>query len=184
MKTLYAATVLAIGLVISPLATTSVLAHDSMQSSPDSEKAPYDAQFLDTMVKHHQEALDMSQMALDKAQSAEVKSLAQRIIDDQKKEIDELKTMRERVDTSAPEAINMKLPGMIPMNMKKLKSASGKNFDHMFLDMMLTHHKGALKMSRAELKQGNSFEAQSKAQTIIDKQTKEIAEMKQMRANL
>lgn len=184
MKRLFASTALAIALVIAPLATTSVLAHDSMQSSPDAQKAPYDVQFLDTMLKHHQEALDMSQMALGNAQSAEVKSLAQRIIDDQEKESNELKKMRKRVDADASEAVNMKLPGMMFMDMQKLESATGKNFDHMFLDMMVKHHKGAIEMAQAELKQGNNSEAKAKAQVIIDKQTKEIAQMKPIREGL
>lgn len=184
MKRLFASTTLAIALVISPFATTSVLAHDSMQGSPRAEKAPYDVQFLDTMVMHHQEALDMSQMALDKAQNAKVKSLAQRIIDDQKEEINELKKMRKRVDADASKAVNRKLPGMMPMDMQKLESATGNNFDRMFLDMMLKHHKGAIEMSQAELEQGNNSEAKAKAKIILDKQTKEIAEMKQLREGL
>lgn len=151
-----------------------------MQSSPHAAKAPYDIQYLDTMAEHHREGIKMFQMAVDKAQSQELRDKAQMMIDAQKKEIPELKAMRDEIKPNAPEAINMKMPGMMMMDMSKLESSSGKDFDHHFIDMTIKHHQGALDMSRDALKHAKSQQVKKQAQMIIDMQTKEITEMKTM----
>ncbi len=78
------------------------------------------------------------------------------MIDDQEAEIRVLKSMREDVDADAPAAVNRKLPGMTMMDMGKLESASGEEFDRRFIDMTLTHHQGAVEMSKSELKSGKN----------------------------
>ena len=99
---------------------------------------------------------------------------------DQQKEIPELKAMRDNIQADAPEAISMELPGMMPMDMAKLETASAKDFDHKFLNMTIKHHQSAVDMSNHALKRAKSQQVIDKAQKIIDKQSKEVAEMKQM----
>jgi uncharacterized protein (DUF305 family) len=128
----------------------------------------------------------MMEMAADKAQSQDIKQMAQRMLDDQQKEIGELKSIREHVKADAPEAINMKLPGMMPMEkeMAKLEATSGAEFDRLFLKTMTSHHQGAVKMSDAALKQAKHAEVKAKAQEIHDKQKREITEMQTMLKNV
>lgn len=176
MKQFSAAFMLTLALLVSPLA----YAHD------ESGNAPYDVQFLDTMSQHHRDGIKMMDMALDKAQSQQIKDKAQMMRDDQQKEIPELKSMRDQIESNAPEAVNRQLPGMMSKEkmekeMQKLESLSGSTFDHTFLDNVIKHHQGAIDMSKAELKSGKSQDVKDKAQEIIDKQTKEAAELKQMR---
>ncbi len=185
MRNLLVVSSLAFSLAFSQLA----LAHDdakvdaAMQNSPGAAKAPYDVQFLDTMAAHHGEAIRMSRLAVDKARSDSLRAKAQQMIDDQEAEIRVLKSMREDVDAEAPSAVNRKLPGMAMMDMSKLESASGEEFDRRFFDMTITHHQGAVEMSKSELKSGKNQSVKDKAQEIIDKQVEEIAELKQMRAS-
>lgn len=134
------------------------------------------------MSKHHSDAINMSKMALDKSEDQQIKNMAQRMINDQEKEITELQNMHKQIQADAPEAVNMKLPGMKPMNMEKLKKASGMDFDHEFLRMTIKHHKNGVEMAQDALKKANNQEVKDKAQQIIDKQNKEIAEMEQMLA--
>jgi uncharacterized protein (DUF305 family) len=184
MKKLLGSSAIVLTLAISPLASTAVLAHDEetkmMQSSPDAANAPYDIQFLDTMAEHHREGIEMFKIGAEKAQSQELRAKAQKMVNDQQKEVPELKTMRDNIQADAPEAINMDLPGMTPMDMGKLETASGKDFDHKFLNMTIKHHQGAVDMSGAALKRAKSQQVKDQAQKIIDKQSKEVAEMKQM----
>lgn len=187
MKHAIAVSLLTLSLSASLLAMPAWAMHDNnmaMQSSPKAAKAPYDIQFLDTMAEHHREGIKMFQMAVDKAQSQELRDKAQMMIDAQKKEIPELKSMRDSIKPNAPEAINMKMPGMMMMDMSKLESATGKDFDRQFIDMTIKHHQGALAMSKAELKSGKNQQVKDKAQEIIDMQGKEIAEMKRMKKSL
>lgn len=177
------ASALVIALTLSPIAAFPVLAQtgmEMMKSSPNAAKAPYDIQFLDTMAEHHREGIKMFKMGAEKAQSQELRDKSQKMVDDQEKEISELKAMREEIKPNAPEAINMKMPGMMAMDMGKLKSASEKDFDHHFLNMTIKHHQGAVDMSRDALKHAKSQQVKDQAQMIIDMQTKEIADMQRM----
>lgn len=185
MKNLLTTSALVLTLALSPAAFAREEGNSQkmmMQSSPDAAKAPFDIQYLDGMSQHHRDGIKMMEMAVDKAQSQEIKSMARRMMDDQKKEIEELKSIREHVKADAPEAINMKMPGMMSMDkeMAKLESSSGSDFDQHFLKTMTSHHQGAVKMSDAALKQAKHAEVKAKAQEIHDKQKKEIVDMKQM----
>ncbi len=63
-------TLLALSLGFSPFVTDVAVAQmqmEMMKSSPHVKNAPYDLQFIDTMISHHEGAVKMAQMALDKA---------------------------------------------------------------------------------------------------------------------
>ncbi len=152
--------------------------------SPEAARAPYDIQFLDTMAQHHRDGIKMSQMAVAKAQSEEVRRKAQRMVDDQRKEIPELESMRDGVMPDAPEAINTDMPGMMPMDMGKLERSSGSDFDRPFVDMTIEHHRGAIAMARSELRSGRSPRVEDKAREIIDKQGEEMAELERLRRSM
>lgn len=180
----YGAALVAVALIAGLSAPPLALAHVSgpeAANSPRAAAAPYDVQFLDTMAQHHRDGIEMFQMAADKAQKAEVRKIAERMIREQQQEIPELNRLREQIGPSLPQAINMKLPGMKPMDMTKLEQASGRSFDHSFLDMTIAHHRGALAMAGAAVKRAGSSDVREKAQAIIDKQSAEIGELQKLR---
>ena len=158
--------------------------HSSMQSSPNAASQPYDLQFLDTMVDHHQGAVDMAKMALTKSRNEELKKFAQKIIDDQNREIAQMKEWREKRYAGKPAAMNMEMPGMADSmkmmmgdGMKKLEAAAGRNFDLMFLDMMTPHHAGAVVMAKEALTKAEHPEIKTMANQIIKSQEAEIKQM-------
>ena len=59
-----------------------------------------------------------------------------------------------------------------------LRRATGAAFDRMWLRGMLRHHQGAVAMARTELEVGVNPQARKLAQSIIDSQSAEIAELK------
>jgi len=61
---------------------------DHMKKMKTMEGADFDGMFLDMMIPHHQGAVTMAKDALNKAEHAEIKTLAQQIIDAQQKEIE------------------------------------------------------------------------------------------------
>ena len=65
-------------------------------------------------------------------------------------------------------------------NCNELSSKSGKDFDEEFLKMTIKHHEGAIKMSEDALNKAQNKDVRNKAKMTIDKQTKEIAELKKM----
>jgi len=105
-------------------------------ASQSAKAAPFDQQFIDSMVPHHQSALMMAQMALTKAPHAEVKALARNILRDQQKEIAQLKAWRRawfgsaNVPMDMSGSTNMKMPGM------KMDGMSGMDHGSMSHDSM------------------------------------------------
>jgi len=160
--------------------------HSMMQSSPNAASAPYDLQFLDTMSRHHQAAIEMARPAETKAQHAEVKELARNIIRDQEREISQMKGWREQWFKDQPQAMNMAMPGMMDsmkgMDMTRLNAVTGNAFDLMFIDMMTPHHQGAVAMAREALTRAEHPEVKKLAQQIIDAQENEIAQMNKWKA--
>ena len=160
--------------------------HANMQSSPNAASQPYDLQFLDTMIAHHQGAVDMAKPALDKAQHQELKTMAKNIVADQEREIAEMKRYREQWFAGKPQAINMEMTGMRDsmkgMDMKKLNAQTGNDFDVMFLEQMTPHHLGAVVMAKEALQKSEHREIKTLANQIIKSQEAEIKQMNDWRA--
>jgi uncharacterized protein (DUF305 family) len=69
---------------------------------------------------------------------------------------------------------------MTGAQMRQLKAATGKDFDRMFLQLMIIHHQGALSMAETEETDGSNPPAIALAKAIRSTQTDEIAEMSRM----
>lgn len=157
-----------------------------MKSDPNAASRPYDLQFIDSMSAHHKSATDMAEMALTNSENPELKKFAQKIIDDQKKEIAQMKGWREKWFAGQPASMNMELPGMMDsmknMNMSEMQAAKGKDFDVMFLDAMTAHHSGAVTMAKAALTKAEKPEIKTLANQIIKAQEAEIKQMQQWKS--
>ena len=57
-------------------------------------KEPFDKAFIDTMIPHHQSAIEMAQVALEKSDNPKIKELAKNIISAQQREIEQMKQWR------------------------------------------------------------------------------------------
>ena len=154
-----------------------------------------DISFARDMVPHHQQAVEMSDLAATRAGDPAVKALAVRIKQAQDPEI---RTMQgwlsdwgAATSGSAGSAHGGHTGGhaggagmMSDADMTSLRSASGAEFDRMFLRMMIDHHKGAIDMAKAEQANGKHQPAKDLARTIEETQAKEIAEMEQLQARV
>ncbi|MEU3200205.1 MULTISPECIES: DUF305 domain-containing protein [unclassified Streptomyces] len=152
-----------------------------------------DVDFAQGMIPHHQQAVQMAQMAQSRASSAEVKDLASRIKKAQAPEIETmsgwLKAWGEDVPSSMPgmdhgghgDDGSSDMPGMMGTeDMDQLMEASGHDFDTMFLTMMIEHHEGAVDMAATEKDKGRRGPAKTLADDIITAQTVEIEEMNEL----
>jgi uncharacterized protein (DUF305 family) len=158
----------------------------SMMSSKDASKAPYDLQFLDTMAMHHQSAVDMAKLVDDRAEQPELKAMAKKMISDQQGEISQMKAWRDQWYAGKSAAMNMKMPGMMGsmkgMSMAKLAASKGKEFDSMFLSMMIKHHAGAVKMAKSAETKAQHSEVKDMSKKMVSAQEDEIAQMKKWKA--
>lgn len=162
----------------------SQMQHGEVKSDAGAASQPYDLQFIDTMTHHHEGAVQMSKMILGKTQNEELERFAQKIIDDQQKEIAQMKEWREKWFAGKAPAKNMEMPGMMDSmkmmsgdHMKMMESMTGKDFDLHFLDMMTPHHEGAVTMAKDALQKAEHAEIKTLANNIIKAQDAEIKKM-------
>src|SRR6186997_3230945 len=158
--------------------------HAAMVSSPGAAEAPYDLQFIDTMIAHHQGAIDMAKLAEGRAEDDDLKQLTTEIIEDQGEEIAKMTEWRNAWFPDKPKpAINMELPGMSHgmsgMDLAKLASLNGTEFDKEFVNQMIPHHEGAIEMARDLANRSQRTELKELGGAIVTDQQAEIEDMKE-----
>lgn len=158
-----------------------------------------DVMFAQMMIPHHEQALDMSLIALERSTNDEVRDLAQRIYEGQGPEIEQMETWSG--DGAAMGGMSHEMPDgtMMPNDMMggdmmdsstmagmalqeqlaELVSLDSPDFDILFLELMIEHHKGALAMVQMIDNSTNS-EARALAEEISSTQNAEIDEMTEL----
>jgi uncharacterized protein (DUF305 family) len=123
-----------------------------------------DIKFMQGMIMHHAQAVEMTELLRTRSQNTEVQALGKRISISQ---TDEMRFMKQwltdrglplsgsmdmaGMDMAGMDHMDMgpmpMMPGMLtPEQMKALAAATGPAFDHLFLTGMIQHHTGALTM--------------------------------------
>jgi uncharacterized protein (DUF305 family) len=139
-----------------------------------------DIDFAAGMIPHHQQAMDMAELAADRAHHPQVRELADRIMAAQGPEIRQLEGWLGDWDAGhgAGHGMGEGRHGMMSdADMSALRDATGAEFDRMFLEMMIEHHKGALTMAQRHQQQGAHHGARGMSQAITETQQQEIDEM-------
>jgi len=122
-------------------------------------RSPADVEFMQGMILHHAQAVEMTAMISSHTQNKDLRSLGARISSSQLDEIKFMKRWLAARGESVPKAMT-KMPGMdmpdetmplmpgmlTPQQMEALQKAKGSEFDHLFLVGMIQHHNGALTM--------------------------------------
>lgn len=151
-----------------------------------------DVMFAQQMIPHHQQAIQMAQMAPSHAQSPKVRQLAARIGAAQAQEIKTMTSWLHAWGKPVPSGMPgmmSPMPGMMgspspgivsQQEMSQLMAAHGAQFDRLFLQMMIRHHEGAVEMAKTEQARGLNPAAKKLAHQIETSQTAEIAQMQQM----
>ncbi|WP_404953137.1 DUF305 domain-containing protein [Streptomyces sp. 147326] len=145
-----------------------------------------DVAFAKGMIPHHRQAIEMAGLAPSRAQSAEVKKLAEDIRKAQDPEIKTLSGWLTSWGEQVPAEGEMDhsahgMAGMMsPQEMEKLKNSSGAAFDTAFMELMIKHHEGAVEMAKAEKAQGVFPDAKTMADAIVTAQSAEIEQMNKL----
>lgn len=143
-----------------------------------------DTAFVSEMVPHHEGAIRMARLAQEKADHPEIVALADAIIASQSTEIDQMNRMRQRLPHGDQHQATMGMDdSMMGMDMDMGALENAKPFDREFIDEMIPHHQGAIRMARMELSDGNDQEVKDLADAIIAAQSAEIEQMNQWRSD-
>lgn len=149
-----------------------------------------DVTFATQMIPHHQQAVQMANMAGYTATTPEVKKLATAIKAAQDPEIKTLSGWLTSWGKPVPtpshgDHSSHQMPGMMTEDeLSDLGNAKGTMFDRMWIQMMIEHHKGAVTMAKTEQTSGKNAEAVALAQKIETDQNREIATMQRLLGQL
>ncbi|MDA3626432.1 DUF305 domain-containing protein [Saccharopolyspora oryzae] len=154
-----------------------------------------EADYLRMMIAHHQQALEMTALAPDRAQHPKVRALAERIGGSQGPEIgamqgwlasrgldeqpghDEHSGHGQHGQPTGHDHSTM--PGMAtPEQLAQLGNSTGADFDRLFLQLMIAHHEGALTMATDIMTKGREEQVHAMAQDVLVTQQDEINTMR------
>jgi uncharacterized protein (DUF305 family) len=120
--------------------------------------SPADTQFMQNMIMHHAQAVEMTALINTHTENKQLRSLGARISRSQSDEIKFMKRwLTARNESTSPpmhhmpgmdmSSHQMLMPGMLTeQQMAALRNAKGQEFDQLFLKGMIQHHNGALTM--------------------------------------
>lgn len=167
---------------------------DDDRESPGSgvKTGAVDKAFLTGMVSHHHSAIEMAEIANKRAEDPFIKKLADGIMTTQEREIAEMEEIYGRLfdgelkpDPGAHDGLGLTAQeaGMThsPQTSKMLRSADP--FDRAFVDEMVPHHEGAVKMAKVVLRSTKDAALRELAEGIVSTQEREIKEMNDFRTN-
>jgi uncharacterized protein (DUF305 family) len=166
----------------------------------DGADAPFDRQFIDMMVPHHEGAIAMARIAETRGQHAEIKELAAAVVAGQGAEIRRLKAWRRAwygSDQTPPMSRMPTVPGTAGANAGGHSGMAGMTmdmaadvaklgqapepFDRAFIDAMIPHHESAVAAAVAAATRAQHAEIKELAAAIVRDQQREIAQMRQWR---
>ncbi|MFG2075285.1 DUF305 domain-containing protein [Nonomuraea maritima] len=163
---------------------------------PDTGYTEADVRFMQGMIRHHAQALEMTSLVAGRTENAGLPRFAKRVEISQRDEIDLMgRWLRDRME-QVPSVDNAEghghgggdlMPGMLTeAQLAELRDAKGERFDRLFYEYMIQHHTGALEMVKRLYadKGGMEPEIDQFATHVDSDQRIEIARMRQLLAAL
>jgi uncharacterized protein (DUF305 family) len=161
-------------------------------TTPDAQAPKHnaaDVTFAQSMIPHHQQALDMAAMVPPRTTNRELIVMAKHIALDQQAQIDTLQRLLQQWGEPAAAdhmghggmGSGMDVDGMVDAaTMDRLPALKDTEFDELWLRSMIVHHQGAVAMAEPEIAQGENPTAVRMAKVIVDWQQLEIGRMHAM----
>lgn len=146
---------------------------------------PFDQAFIDAMVPHHREAIEMARTAQDRGLTQlDLEQIANDIISSQQREIDQMLDWREQWYGSRqpgpvlPEVLGVPVSELGMEHGSADEVAGAVDVDQKFAEMMIPHHEGAIAMAEAAKARAQHAEVMELADAIIEAQEREIEIMR------
>lgn len=168
------------GYALAPKSGSQNLSGSHMMQNGGMMNQNIDQHFIVQMIPHHEGAIEMAKLALQKSKNPELLSLANTIISAQEKEITDMKSWYGDWYGGIPPQGGMGMMHMDGMtgDLTVLGSLSGTSFDQEFIRQMIPHHEMAIMM--AEMLRAGTTRPEMKqlAENIISSQSSEIQTMR------
>jgi len=158
------------------------MGHGMMGENPKFSNA--DIMFVQMMIPHHQQAVEMGTLAETRAQNPEVRALAAQSKSEQIPEILQMQGWLKSAGVGMNMGHDMGMNGMLSAaDMVGLEKSQGISFDRLFAQAMIAHHKGAINMAQI-VTNSNNPDVKTLAESIVSSQTKQIVELSSILENL
>jgi len=156
---------------------------NSMEMHGNTGTATYtgaDVMFLQMMIPHHQQAIDISNMALKTSKDTELLTLAKTIVKAQSAEIVQMKSWLKDAGATMDMGHSMGMGGMLDdAELSALSAATGKTFDTLWLKGMIGHHDGAILMTTM-IADASNLDIKAFGENVVTDQSAQIVQMKAM----
>lgn len=150
----------------------------SMMDDRSMTSANIDQHFITQMIPHHEGAIEMAKVALQRSKRPEVIALANGIIEAQQKEIADMRAWyKSWFNADVPHVSMGHMEGMSG-NTSELASVAQSEFDREFIEQMIPHHEMAIMMTRMLKSSTQRGEMKQLADNIITSQSNEITTMR------
>lgn len=156
---------------------------------------PVDIGFAEDMNDHHDQAVEMSLLVVDRATTQAVRSMALKIATDQRREnglllqflhdrgvtlVDPQRTVMAWMNEPTP---HDKMPGLATSDqIVQLTNAQGADIDRLFVDLMIAHHEGGVHMARYAMDHAETQDMRDLASRMVVAQESELNDLGQLRA--
>ena len=161
---------------LDPAPTAQINGPIASAPAPRQPAAKYEQDFMMGMIDHHEMAIQMAQICLDKAVHEELRQTCEEIIAAQRAEQQQMQTWLSQWYGISYQP-QMK-PGDMRM-MERLASLSGAEFEIEFMEMMIRHHRKAVREGEQCVRKAYHHELIEMCHDIIAAQTAEIQQFEQ-----
>ncbi|WP_327028599.1 DUF305 domain-containing protein [Micromonospora sp. NBC_01740] len=168
-----------------PGETAAVRPAEELRDATTARHNSMDIWFVRMMIPHHAQALEMAELAGDRAGDPALRALAERIRASQGPEIGLMRGWLQArgLSTEVAGHDHEGMRGMqTPEAIRQLAAARGAEFDRLFVRMMTEHHQGAVQMATDLLKVGADLTLSEFANSVATEQTVEIDRMRELLA--
>lgn len=181
-----AAAVLIVGLGVGyvlggrePATGSHMMPNGAMMGDSSMMNQNIDQHFIMQMIPHHEGAIAMAKVALERSKRPEVTALANAIIEAQQKEITEMQSWYQSwFGTSVPHMQGMTHMDGMSGDVRALAAVPASEFDREFLSQMIPHHEMAIMMAQMLQAATQRPEMKQLAENIITSQSSEITSMR------
>lgn len=168
-------------LILTIIATFGMFGIFNQPSNQVSEFNRADLMFMNMMLIHHDQAIEMAELAENRTDNQNILELSQNISQAQTEENQKMAEWLREAGFNPPTR-GHRMAGMATQQeMNKLRQSQGREFDLLFSELMIKHHEGGIQMARVENQNGKSDKVVELAQGMIEVQQKEVEKMETWR---
>ena len=167
---------LAAVILVAAVATGALGIYDSGGSNSQ-EFNRNDAMFMNMMIVHHDQAIEMAELSKIRTENENILELSQNISRAQTRENEQMKAWMNELGLSYGN--HHRMAGMATREeMQQLRNSNGSQFNELFAQLMIEHHEGGIAMAQNFRDAGQHQELREMQKGMIDAQTREIELMR------